>query len=160
MAPDFEQNAVSRVVWRWQAPPAKAGAETARARRIRAGVQFVVLLALALVLWLLHRATGKPRGIVAPVVAGLAVFVLLIGFLAPPLFDATDRMVRALGRLIGVALTWALLTPFFFLVFVPARILLALRGKDPMRRAFRSSEPTFWVSRTASRAPDRYRKQY
>ena len=161
MTPDFDQNRVSRVVWRWREPTQPdRKPDPARSRRVRACVQFAVMLGVSLVFFLLNRWTGKPHAVVAPVVLGLACFVLVSGFLVPPLFDAFDRLMKALGRWAGAGLTWLLLVPFFFLVFVPARVGLLLRGKDPMKRKFRSPETTFWITREKQRTRESYGKQY
>lgn len=60
----------------------------------------------------------------------------------------------------GKGITFLLLVPFFYLVFVPGRLLLALSGRDPLNRRFPSDEPSYWVKRAPGISPAHYKKQY
>lgn len=118
-------------------------------------VQAGVMGAIALVVLLVFRA---PR--MALVVCGLAAFVLASGLWAPAVFLGIDRGMQAFGRFVGHALSWILLTPFFYLFCVPARVLLRLRGIDPMTRGFPGQAGTYWTAHKVRRGPNDYRKQY
>lgn len=90
----------------------------------------------------------------------MAAAVLVVGLFLPTVFDATQRFAAALARVIGVAVTWLLLVPFFYLCFVPCRIIRSIFGKDALRLKFRSDEATCWVVRVRIIDPDTYKNQY
>jgi len=71
---------------------------------------------------------------------------------------ALVRVFRALERITRVALTWILLTPLFFLVFPAGRLLLAVRGRDLLRRRFPAPGASCWDARKP--APGRYRRPF
>ena len=59
-----------------------------------------------------------------------------------------------------VSCTWAVLTPFYILCFVPGRLILAMRGRDPLRREFPAPGASCWEARGPHPQPDRYRKPF
>ena len=144
---------VAQVVWPWQAPA--AGSAPAGSRRRRALVQCAVTAAVATLLtWGLRHYWF-----------GLAVFalsgaVVISGFLIPPAFDALERAGQWLGRGVAAGLTWLLLVPFFYLCFAPARLLLRLRGKDPMHRRYERDRASYWTDRLPPAGPASYTRQY
>jgi len=73
---------------------------------------------------------------------------------------AVVRVFRALARATRVALTWGALAPFYYLCFVPGRLILALRGRDPLRRAFPAPGASCWDARGPAPKPARYRKPF
>ena len=73
---------------------------------------------------------------------------------------AAVRAFRTLSRATRVALTWGTLTPFYLLCFVPGRIFLALRGRDPLRREFPARQPSCWDVRGPKPGSARYRKPF
>ena len=155
-----EQNPVSKAVWPWQEPGQAGKGNAVQARRVRAGLQFAGMLAVSCVFYLMDRWAGARTLPASVFVFCLALFALISGLVAPALFDVFDRFLRGLGKVVGVALAWLLLAPFFLLIFAPAGVFLILRGKDPMKRDFRSSDTTFWIKREARKTPETYRKQY
>jgi len=102
----------------------------------------------------------KGHLIPAAVLAGIALVVLVSGFLVPRVFAVIERFGRWLGHVVGTALTWILLVPMFYLVFVPGRLILKLRGIDPMCRQFPTDAPTYWVSRKPVNSVEDYKRQY
>jgi hypothetical protein len=86
--------------------------------------------------------------------------VLVGGWFLPPVFHAFERFGLWLGKAIAVALNWGLLTPFFYLCFVPGRLLLKLKGVDPMDRRFPDDRSSFWIPRKPITDPAQYRKQH
>ena len=155
MSDEFKQSPVSETAWPWMRPAGPAPADAGRARRRRTLIQFAVALMAAGILYF-----GLEFRRMAWVVLGVAGFLLISGLWIAPLFNAVERFLARFARWIGLGLTWLLLVPFFFLVFVPARVLLALRGKDPMRRRFPSNETTAWITRPPKRNAESYRRQY
>ena len=70
-------------------------------------------------------------------------------------------MIRAAWRravsATATALSWIVLGALYWPLFVPARLLLALQRRDPLRRAFPAPEASCWEPH---RAPtDAHRRQ-
>lgn len=151
----FEQNPVSKVVWRWQESAENESGAGCAGRRIRTLLQCAVMVAIGLALWFKFGRTTM-----AKVVFGLAGIVLVSGLFVPPAFLAIERFGRMLGRGAAVGLTWLLLVPFYYLTFVPGNILLRLRGKDPLCRRFPTHDSSYWVARPPVENLDHYRKQH
>lgn len=141
--------------WAWKAggekPPVAASSMDIR---LKAVLQCAVMAAVGafLFFWMHHR-------IGPAIVWSLAGLVLAGGLCYPPLFHGFERFGQRLGKWVAVGLTYALLVPFYYLIFVPAHLILRLRGVDPMCRAFPSKEPTYWIPRKPVQAAQ-YKKQH
>lgn len=148
------QKAVSRAVWHWDAPPAPVADEGAKLRR-KALIQAAVMLLVAFLFmyFLNHR-------IMPMVLSILAVLTVVLGLVAPSAFGRVDGWLNSFGHLAGQGTTWLLLTPFYYLVFVPARLILAIRGKDPLHRRFPDTPATYWIPHRPASGADDYRKQF
>ena len=96
----------------------------------------------------------------AMIVCGIAAFLLVAGLWMPTVFRRIERAVGALAAGVGVLLTWVLLLPLFYLVFTPGRLILKVRGKDPLRREFPGSDTTFWIPHRSRTDEADYRKQF
>lgn len=103
-------------------------------------------------------ARGHLRAAVA--LWAVAALFLVSGLFIPALHARLDAAGRAVGRAFATALTWVLLVPVFLLVFVPGRLVLKLRGVDPLTRRFPSAEPTYWVPRKPAAGDDDYKRQF
>ena len=149
------KNTVSQAIWPWKeerlGPNDADDSSMGRRATVQAAIMFVI--ASLLFFWLEHR-------IMACVVYGLSTVVLVGGWFIPPIYLAIDSFGQCLGRIMSVALTWVLLTPFFYVCFTVGRLALLLRGKDPMRRECPSSETTYWNEHHEKRSTESYRKQY
>lgn len=145
---------VSQVVWRWREAAEGEALPIARLRK-KAMVQFCLTAALASVL--LFGTRFAKAGVVLYAVSGV---LLAAGWLAPGVFRVIDGWALKAGRAVGTLLTWILLVPFFYLCFLPARILLFLSGKDPMNRSRLPGAPTYWTAKTETGAEARFTKQY
>ena len=145
---------VAAVVWPWRNPPAGARpAGPVAPARSAVLLQVFVMAAAGGILYRRH-----PAGSLAVWI--LAAVVLVSGFFVPKVFRALEHAGRRLGQWIGTALTWLLLAPFFYLCFVPARLLLRLRGKDPLQRRFPGREASYWTPRKPVADPAQYRRQF
>lgn len=144
---------VSEVVWPWRAP-AVTPLEGGRRRR-----RAVLQAALAAIVGALVYG-WMDRHVLGIVVWSMAAVMLVSGLFLPAVFLALERFGQRLGRWTGTVLTWGLLVPFFYLCFVPGRLLLALCGKDPLQRRFPTDEPTYWTPRPPVRDVSQYRKQF
>jgi hypothetical protein len=121
----------------------------------RAMVQFVIMLAIALLFLFVFK---KP--IAGGIVFSLAVIVLISGLFAPSFFLSIEHFGKKLGLWVANGLTWLLLVPFYYLCFLPGRILLSISGKDPLNLKFHSKADTYWVSRKPAKDLEQYEKQH
>jgi len=148
----YEQNAVSKTVWRWQE---ESGAqEEGLSRPVRACIQVVIMLILGGVL------VWADKVIMSRIVFSITAIVFICGFFIPPAFAAIERFGKALGHYVATGLTWMLLVPFFYLCFVPARLILLARGKDPLNRACPTDDETYWIKRKPVDNVNHYRRQH
>jgi hypothetical protein len=148
---------VVEIVWNWRAaedPLLHRNAERAELRR-RALLQGSVMVAVgALVFFLLgHRTVGL-------VVWGLAVLVLGLGLAVPAAYRPLNRFGEWLGRIVGALLTFLMLVPLFYLVFLPVSAFLRMKGHDPMSRGRREMNQTCWIPRRRPVATDAYARQF
>lgn len=151
---DFEQDWVSRAIWRWQGagePPRRGGMDA----RLKVAISTPIALGIA---WGIHRWKGH---VVMPlVVAAIALGIGFCGVFVPPAFRAIERGLGRFGAGVATGLNWVLLAPLFFLVFAPIRLGLWLRGKDPMQRACPSGEKTYWIPRRPITRENYYGSQH
>ncbi len=141
----------SKAAWRWKEEQQAARPADYR----RAGmIQAAVIGGVAVILGLLGRV------LFAWIAGGIAAVLLVIVLVRPRWYAPIRGFSARLGRWAAAGLTWGLLTPFFYLVFVPGRIVLALRGRDPLEREFPTDKPTYWVAHPPRQGTQQYRKQY
>jgi len=100
------------------------------------------------------------KAVVATIVFALAALVLIGGLLVPPLYRAFRKAGHGLAKGVGVALSWILLLPFFYICFPLGRLLLLLSRKDPMNRGFLPENKTYWSKHRPLPPPETYRRQY
>lgn len=147
---------VSSVVWPWRENAAAAGAPK------KAGPKYTAVVIQAAVVagigWLVYAWLKHP--VMAAIVWGMAGVILVSGLFVPPVFNAIERFGQWLGKWVGEIVTWLLLTPFFYLCFVPMRLVAKLRGKDPLRRRFDPAATTYWIPRKPTADAAQYRKQF
>jgi hypothetical protein len=100
----------------------------------------------------------------APWTAALALVTsaqLLIAIAAPRAYAPIYRVLDGLVRGVLQAITWLLLGFVFAFVFVPGRIILALRGRDPLARRPDPALVTYWQdSRRPGDAAKHFRAQF
>ncbi len=142
----------SEIVWPWRAtqetpPPAPS--------RKGPWIQFTVMLSVGL---LFYFVLG--HAIMAYVLWGIAT-LLLSGLL---FFDGVLRGFEKTGHWlahgIGTGVTWILLVPFFYIVFGAGRLILRLRGKDPMRRRLEPETESYWTPHQKLDIEARYHRQF
>jgi hypothetical protein len=150
------QNRVMEVVWPWTLEISSGKIRpVSRPDWIQGGIQFLIMLAMG----------GVVYGVFGHRIMAYAVWAFACGVLAssiwfPSIFHAIERFGKRLGRWVGTGLTYVLLVPFFYLVFVPGHVLMRLLGKDPMHRRFPSPESTCWTPRRTRMDERHYRKQF
>lgn len=137
---------------RGAAPPPR---DAAAARRRKAVIQALVAWAAAAVLLLVFKRT-----VLASVVGLIGLTTLVGGLFVPPVFHAIEHAGLKLAEWVTTGLTWLLMVPFFYLFFVPARFILKIQGKDPMRRVWDRGLATYWVDRPASDPVVHFTRQF
>lgn len=146
-------NKLEEVVWPW-----RAGEKGEQKRRLSAGRVMVHSLLVAAIGGGVCALLGHWKWGAIPV--GLGLFLLVSGFLFPVVFLAVEKAGQKLGDWVGVILTWGLLTPFFYLCFVPLRLGALLRKKDPLGFVCPTNAPSYWVPHPGTSDASSYRKQF
>jgi hypothetical protein len=121
------------------------------------------------------RRAGVLRGLVALCAAGMLFFfgrwlassvAVAVGALTLVLattsptkaYVALMRSVERIGERIGMLLAWLLLTPVFFLFFVPFGLLTRRGRGDRMGRRFDRAAETYWTTRSEKSEAERRRE--
>ena len=61
---------------------------------------------------------------------------------------------------IGVVFSYVILAVLFFGIIAPTGFLLRLAGKDPLQRAFRRDQPSYWTPARPKRSKESYFRQF
>jgi len=147
-------SAVAQIKWTWQAVGRPPPVRTPMNLKLKAAIQAVVMTAVGFILRHFHKDIG------AGIVWTLAALVLVGGLFYPPLFHGFEKFGQKLAKWVAAGLTWGLLVPFFYLCFLPGRLIMALSGKDPMTRKFPSDAATYWIPRRPVPNLNQYKKQH
>ena len=107
------------------------------------------------VLFILVMEHARPGMIVGAI--GVLMIIGLLFF--NRILDRFDMLFRVLSRLSGIALTWVLLTPLFYLIFGFGRLVLLISGNDPMNRRKATGIGSYWRP-AAPDNKDNFQKQY
>jgi hypothetical protein len=154
------------VAWNWRdraAGNAAALVREAAANRRKGLIGGAVGLTFAA---LLHFAVHKERS--AMVIAAVAILVDLIALASPlGLYKGLTRALDVFAHALGSAVTWVLMTVLFYVVFLPAGLILRARGKLGITlgkdRGADKRLSTYWIAtdqRERARTPESYRKQF
>ncbi|HMP88963.1 MAG TPA: hypothetical protein PJ991_02115 [Kiritimatiellia bacterium] len=144
---------VTSVAWNWRArqnPPAPKNQPTAKKILIQALVPSVI----GLILYFFFGLRIFPY-----ILWGIAVTFLLIGLFAPKAFLSIERGMQKFGHWVGIALSYILLVPFYFIVFSIGHFFRGLSGKDTLHLKFKKNDDTYWTDR-APLKPEHFKKQY
>jgi hypothetical protein len=148
------------VAWSWRERAAGGAAEGAReaAANRRKGLigGAIGLVAAAAVYFVLHRPMA------AAVIAGIAIFAVLIAMASPlGLYRGLTRVLDRFAHAVGSAVTWVLMAVLFYFVFLPIGLLMRARGKLAISRGADRRLSTYWTStERRERTPESYRKQF
>ena len=157
----MESNAqASSVAWNWRDRAARADAARAReaaSNRTRGLIGGAVGLAVAALLYFVFHKVRT-----AEAIAVVAILVALTA-LASPLgaYKTLSRWLDRFAHAVGSAVTWVLMTVLFYLVFLPAGLIL--RRKLAITKGADRRLPTYWIAteeRERARTPESYRKQF
>lgn len=142
--------------WPWKALGPALPERKPMPMRVKATIQAVVM---GLVGFAIYKIWGHLIG--PAIVWSLALLVLIGGWLVPAIFHGFERFGAKLAFWVASGLTWGLLVPFFYITFTFGRLVLMVRGLDPMDRAFPDAgRDTFWTPRPPVPSMDQYRKQH
>lgn len=145
------QRRVRELVWPWDQPPQPG---TARPLWQRVLIQMCVMGVIAGLFFVF----GK-RGMTYFIV-GLAFLFLLLAVISPLTYGRKEDALRRFAIWVGSALTHLLLLPFYWICFVPARLLLRIRKIDPMARHFPASTDSCWQPHPPMPKAEAYKRQY
>jgi hypothetical protein len=145
-------NAVENLVWSRNDCDGRSAAKATL--RKRALTQCFAMIVIASALLFFHRLTF------ASVIYSLSGVVLLIGLFAPKHFIHIDRFGKFLAKIIGLILTWGLLTPLWILVFIPAGLVLKIQGRDPLHRKLEDKKFSYWICRRSQPEAENYHRQF
>ena len=149
------QLTVYEAVWNWRATVKPVTPPEPHELRKLALVPVCVLLVVFFVLrfWLgFHHASL--------VALGFLVFFVAVAAVRPQWLPGIQRAGMKFGVFVGIALTWILLVPFYYIVFIPLRLLFKLKGKDLMFRTYDPSASTYWVTRHVQLDRKHFERQF
>lgn len=148
---DFKQSEVSKVVWPWCQEDDSVDVSNIK----KAVIQVAVMICIGSLLYFKFH-----KEIMSYIVFVLALVVLISGIALPKVFNAIEKFGAFLGMVVGSIITWSLLLPFFFICFVPGRIVLLLAKKDPLERKFDKEAETYFTPYTRHTEPEYYKNQF
>lgn len=144
------------VIWTWseRAPSATPAFATGR-NRVVGTLQGLGALAVGSAIFLLWSR------MVGTVVLSVGTIVLLSALISPGgLYLAVRGTFAALGHATGTALSWLLLVPIFYLVFLPFGLLLRRGRADRLKRYFERDADSYWEIHPERIAANPHERQY
>ena len=148
-------NRVSQTVWPWRETVSRSAAVPTHGN-----VKGRILLQTSMMAIVAGLFFYRHHPIPGTILGSLAGLLLISGLFIPSFFLGFEKAGRKFGQWVATGVTWLLLVPFYYLCFVPGRIVILLTGKDPLTRQFPSKATTFWVPRPPVKDPAQYRKQF
>ena len=90
----------------------------------------------------------------------LATLLLGLALLAPRAYAPLQAALERFGRAVAALVTWILLGLVFVAVFIPGRVLIARRRRDPLRRRPEPGRASYWEPLSPATDPARFKRQY
>jgi hypothetical protein len=151
----------SAVVWDWNRTTTgddrdetrKHAANTAaRKRGVTGGIIGLLIAALVYHFW-------RPEP--AYVIAGISLALALLAVVAPPAYRKVAGLLDRFGHMVGMAVTWLLMTVLYYILFLPVGLLLRARGKLAVTRHPDRRLASYWTSTEGKPwTAESYRKQF
>lgn len=85
---------------------------------------------------------------------------LAVALVAPGILLPLNRLWGVLAGKLGVFNNFLLLGAFFFLIILPAGMILRVLGRDPLRRTLDPSANSYWRPLGRAAAPDNYEDMF
>lgn len=150
---DEKKTWVTSTVWPWKQAEDMSEKERAKPRKY-ALIQLVIMLVAASVfLFVFNR-------IFVSIIIYFLSFLMLLGILvAPRVLCVFDKLGKILAISISRLLTYLLLVPFYYLCFLPGRMVLSIIRKDPMNRQLHK-DTTYWIEKKQAEDIGHYKVQY
>jgi hypothetical protein len=73
--------------------------------------------------------------------------LIFFALVAPGLLTTLNRLWMKLGLLLGIIITPIVMGLVYLTTFIPIGLLMRLRGYDPLKRAQKSEEESYWIVR-------------
>lgn len=143
-------------IWNWREPRVEAPHESLQRARALGSLQALGTAALGALLFVYWSR------IIGAVVLSLSGVVLASALISPTgLYLAIRRGFGALARLTGRAMTWILMVPIFYLIFLPFGVLFRRGRRDRLKRYFETDAVSYWETHEGpTAASQRYDRQY
>jgi hypothetical protein len=150
----------SAIAWDWRGRArveAERRANEARSLRIRGAIGGGVGLTVAALLYFVGH-----RGTAAAVVAAIALALALLALVAPlTAFKKVSSVLEAFARGVASVVTWVLMTLLYYIVFLPAGLVLRARGKLAITKGADRRLATYWTPTEGRETPlESYRRQF
>lgn len=140
--------------WKWRVLGPAANERKPMSPQLKASIQAPIMALVGLAMFYFFHHLVVP--IIVWTLAGL---VLVGGWLVPPIFHGFEKFGQWLAKGVMAGLNWLLLTPFFYLCFIPGRLILLVRRIDPMDRRFPDARESFWIPRKPV-GTEQYKRQH
>lgn len=100
---------------------------------------------------------GEPPRSALATVAGV---LLVLALLAPSVLHRPNLLWMKLGAALGHVTSQIVLALVYLVAVIPTGIYMRMRGRDPMRRAFAPTAPTYWIDRSPASDVSHWRRQF
>jgi MFS family permease len=103
---------------------------------------------------------GAARQPVAITLAALALVAALFSLIAPKANKFIYVGITVLAFPIGFVMSYVIMGTLFFLIFAPVGAMLRVAGTDPMQRALRKDDKSYWSEARPQRSKESYFRQF
>ena len=148
----------SAVVWDWNRTTTVDDRDeiqknaAARKRGVIGGLIGLLIAAVVYHFW---------RPGLAYVIAGISLALALLAIVAPPAYRKVAGLLDRFGYLVGMTVTWLLMTLLYYVLFLPVGLLLRARGRLAVTRHPDRRLASYWISTEGKPwTAESYRKQF
>jgi len=119
-------------------------------------VMAVAITVLGAIRWALHGFHAFPKGFLI-----VAAVFLVLGIVAPRVLKPVLIVWMKFALAMNWVMTRVILTVAFFVLMIPAAMIMKLTGKDPLNRAWDPNATTYWEAPEEQPAElERYYNQF
>jgi len=125
-------------------------------KKTRAIIQFFIMAIIGIFLFTVIKHT-----IPAIIVVILSLVILISGLFFSSIFIKIEEFGKKIGKWTGIGITWLLLVPLFYVIFLLGRLILVILKKDLLDCKFPSISKTCWTSKKEkNKSKDCYRRLF